>query len=217
MNPQTEVIAAVRSGNTKELSALLARDAELALARDEKGVSAIMTALYHRHADSLQQLLAAEPALDIFEATALGRVDRVAELLNTDPDLAQSWSSDGFTALHFACFFAQDAIGVLLLEHGADVAAIARNPMKVMPLHSAASARNVAMGKALLDRGAPVNARQAMGWMPLHAAAQNGDAAMTDLLLKHGADPQATNDDGVNALDLAKKARHPEIVAMLEK
>ena len=217
MNDQAEVIAAVQSGNQEILAALLAKDATLASARDDKGVSAIMNALYQRRSQLLKSLLAANPPLDIFEASALGRLDRVAELLKTDPTLAKSWSSDGFTALHFACFFGQDATGLLLLDHGADAAAVARNPMKVMPLHSAASARNVAMATALLAHGAPANARQAMGWMPIHAAAQNGDQAMTELLLKHGADPQAANDEGVTAIDLARKGGFADIVRMLEK
>lgn len=217
MNQQTEVIAAVQAGDQVKLASLLAKDAKLAATRDEKGVSAIMTALYHRRTDLLKQLLAANPALDIFEATALGRVEHVAELLNANPELAQSWSPDGFTALHFACFFGQDATGIILLDRGADATAVARNPMKVMPLHSAASARNVALGKALLEYGAPVNARQAMGWTPIHAAAQNGDKTMTELLLNHGADPRMTNDEGVSAVDLEKKGGHGEIVAMLQK
>ena len=217
MNPQTELIAAIQAGDNARLAALLANDATLASARDDKGVSAIMNALYQRRTDSLNQLLAAKPALDIFEATALGRTDRVTGLLKTDPALAKSWSSDGFTALHFACFFGQAATGVLLLDHGADAAAIARNPMKVMPLHSAASARNAALGKALLEHGAPVNARQAMGWTPLHAAAQNGDKTMTELLLSHGADPRMTNDEGVSAIDLAKKGGHADLLSLLDK
>lgn len=217
MNPKAEVIAAVLSGDHDNLAALLAKDATLASARDEKGVSAIMHALYQRRTDSVKQLLTANPALDIFEACSLGRTERVTELLKSDPGLAQAWSSDGFTALHFACFFAQDTTGFLLLEHGADPAAVARNPMKVMPLHSAASARNVALGKALLEHGAPVNARQAMGWTPIHAAAQNSDKAMAELLLKHGADPRTTNDEGVSALDLAKKGGHEDMVALLAR
>jgi ankyrin repeat protein len=217
MTKQAEVIAAVQSGNKEKLANLLVEDPTLAAARDEKGVSAFMTALYHRRPDQLQQLLAANPALDIFDATAVGHTERVSELLKSDPQLAKSWSADGFTALHFACFFGQNATGLQLLEHGADAVAEARNPMKVMPLHSAASARNVAMAKALIEHGAPVNARQAMGWTAIHAAAQSGDKAMAELLLKHGADPRMTNDEGISAVDLAKKGGHAEVLALFER
>jgi ankyrin repeat protein len=217
MNAQAEVIEAIKGGDKDKLAALLAKDPALASARDEKGVSAIMTALYHRRTHLLEQLLKVNPSLDIFEATALGRTDRVAELLRGDAELAKSWSADGFTALHFACFFGQDATGKLLLELGANAAAEARNPTKVMPLHSAASARNLAMATALLEHGVPVNARQAMGWTPIHAAAQNGDKAITEFLLKHGGDPRMKNDEGISAVDLARKGGHAEILALFER
>jgi len=217
MGAQAEVIAAVAAGDKDRLQSLLAKDPKLAAARDRNGVSAVMQALYTRHPELLKPLLAAEPELDVFEATALGRSERVAELLKNDTALATSFSPDGFTALHFACFFGQEATGRILLAHGAHPAAVASNPMKVMPLHSAVSARNLGLAAALLERGAPVNARQAMGWAPLHAAAQNGDKAMVELLLKHGADPRATNDEGVSALELAKTGGHGELLGLLEK
>ena len=99
-------------------------------------------------------------------------------------------SKDGFTALHFACFSASPKSARLLLTAGAAANAVAANPMKVMPLHSAASARNVEAARLLLEHGAPPNARQQGGWAPIHAAAQNGDRAMVELLLHHGADPK---------------------------
>lgn len=217
MKDTTEFIAAIQAGDKDKLQKLLADDPELASARDKNGVSAIMQAFYSRHSELLKPLLAANPELDVFDATAAGRSKRLSELLNRDSQQARSWSADGFTALHFACFFGQDATGLLLLEHGADPSAVSRNPMKVMPLHSAASARDVVLARALLDHGAPVDARQAMGWIPIHAAAQNGDQAMAELLLKHGADPRATNDEGVNAIELARKGGHKELVTLLER
>ena len=217
MTTQADVIAAVQAGDTEKLRGLLAQDPALAGARDGNGVSAVMQALYTRHPEMLKPLLSAAPALDVFEAAALGRSERVAELLQKNPALAAGFSPDGFTALHFACFFGQEAAGRLLLERGADTGAVARNAMKLMPLHSAASARNLALARALVERGAPVNARQAGGWTPLHAAAQNGDRALAELLLKHGADPRATNDEGVTALDLAKKGGHHDLLELLEK
>ncbi|HKS73903.1 MAG TPA: ankyrin repeat domain-containing protein [Terriglobales bacterium] len=217
MESQAEVISAVQAGDGEKLQRLLEKDRSLAGARDKNGVSAIMQALYTRHPELLKSLLAAKADPDIFEATAVGQKARVLELLRSQPELVHSWSADGFTALHFACFFGQEGTGMMLLEHGADPAAVARNPMKVMPLHSAASARNTSLARALVERGAPVNARQAMGWAPLHAAAQNGDQAMTELLLAHGADARAKNDEGVDALELAKKGGHAEVVKLLEK
>lgn len=215
MSSSSEVIAAVQSGDLEKLRPLLAAEPSLAAARDGSGISAIMHALYHRRKDIADLLLAAHPELDIFEATAAGRSQRVAELLRRDPALARSWSADGFTALHLAAFFGQEAIAVLLLQHGADASAEARNTMKVTPLHSAAAAHNLAIVRALLERGAPANARQQLGWTTLHEAAQNGDNAMVQLLLKHGADPNLANDDGITPAQLAGKKGHTEIAKLL--
>jgi ankyrin repeat protein len=215
MNGTADVIAAVQSGNVEKLRVLLAAEPSLAAARDGSGVSAIMHAHYRRRKDMVDLLLTARPELDIFEATAAGRSERVAELLRGDPALAREWSADGFTALHLAAFFRQEAIAVLLLQHGADVSAEARNPMKVTPLHSAAAVHNLAIVRALLEHGAPVKARQQQGWTAIHQAAQNGDQAMVELLLKYGADPAAANDDGETPARLAVENGHPDIAKLL--
>ncbi len=206
MNAQDEVISAVQSGDTGRVRELLAQDASLVSARDSQGVSAIMHSLYRRQTHALKALLENNPPLDIFEAASLGREDLVNELLKQDPSLARQFSSDGFTALHFACYFASGETSALLLEKGADPVAVSRNPMHLMPLHSAASARNAKAAQVLLEHGAGVNAKQEKGWTPLHAAAQNGDQATADILLEHGADPNLANDDGVTAVELAKKS-----------
>jgi ankyrin repeat protein len=88
-----------------------------------------------------------------------------------------------------------------------------------MPLHSAASARNLEAVRLLLEHGAPsiVNARQQRGWVPIHAAAQNGDRPMVELLLQHGADPKLANDEGKTPSMVAREKGHEEIAALLEK
>jgi ankyrin repeat protein len=215
MDEAAEVISAVQGGDVEKLRRLLGQKPSLAAARDGNGVSAIMHALYRRRKDALELLLAARPNLDIFEATSTGNSERLAELLRGEPGLAKAWSADGFTALHFAAFFGQEAIAVQLLEHGSDAAAQAKNPMKVMPLHSAAAAHNVAIVRALLEHGAPANARQEQGWTAIHEAAQNGDRAMVELLLQHGADRSLANDAGTKAIDLASKNGHTEVVKLL--
>jgi ankyrin repeat protein len=210
-----EVMTAIQAGDKNKLSALLAANPALASARDAAGVSAIMQAVYHRRAELLTLLLAGQPALDIFEASSLGRTDRVSELLRQDPQLVSAWSPDGFTALHLAAFFGQEAVAKLLLQHGADVQLAARNPMQVAPLHAAAAGHNLPLVRILLEHGAQPNARQQKGYTPLHSAAQNGDKVMVELLLANGADRTLANDDGKTPAQTAKDAGHPEVAAML--
>ena len=174
-----------------------------------------MHAYYRRQQSVADLLLSANSSLDIFEATTAGKADKVSAILETDPDAAKSWSADGFTALHFAAFFNRPAIARDLIRHGADVAAVARNPMKVMPLHSAAAAHSGEIVRLLVESGAPPNVPQEGGWVPLHEAAQIGDKEMVKILLQHGADPQLRSNDGRTAAEMARANGHEEIVKLL--
>ena len=68
-------------------------------------MSEILEAVYRGDEARVDELLAANPDLDVFEAAAIGRSDRVTELLDADPGLVSSWTDDGFTPLHLAAFF----------------------------------------------------------------------------------------------------------------
>jgi uncharacterized protein len=216
MENSQRVLELVQSGNADGLRQLLEQDPASAEARDAAGVSALMHSLYRGRRDLAELIASKKKALDIFEATSLGRLDRVKECLR-DAAATSSRSKDGFTALHFACFFGQPQAARLLLESGASADTVAANPMKVMPLHSAASARNLEAVRLLLEHGAPVNARQQGGWAPIHAAAQNGDRPMVELMLKHHADPKLSNDDGKTPAMVAREKGHEEIADLLEE
>ena len=77
----------------------------------------------------------------------------------------------------------------------------------------------VAMAKALIDRGANVNVVDKLGMTPLLWAASMdfGDPAMIELLLKSGARIDARNNDGLTALDLARKYSHIEVLPALQR
>ena len=210
-----EVVAAVQSRNLARLRDLIGSDAALASSRDADGVSAIMHAVYRQNKEALDLLLQVQRPLDVFEATCVGNLVRLKELTE-NPALINARSADGFTPLHFAAYFRQEAAAALLLERGADVAAVAGNPTQVMPLHSAASSRNLPLVVELLKRNAPVNARQRHGWTALHAAALNGDREMVEVLLRHGADSQAQNDDGKTPSAVAQDKGHTRIVELLQ-
>jgi len=202
-------------GDAEGLRRLFEEDPSTAEARDASGVSLLMHSLYRGRRD-LAELIAARKQLDIFEAASLGNLERLKDCAG-DVAAVNSRSNDGFTALHFACFFGQPGAARLLIERGALVDAVSNNPMKLMPLHSAASARNLEAVRLLLEHGAPVNARQQWGWIPIHAAAQNGDRAMVELMLKHGADPKLANDEGKTPAAVAREKGHADIAALLEK
>lgn len=206
----------LHSGDADGLRLLLEQDHIACDARDANGVSLLMHSIYRGRRDLADLIAAKKKALDIFEAASLGRLDRLKECIRETSDI-NSRSKDGFTALHFACFFGQPAAARLLVESGTAVNAVAANPTQVMPLHSAASSRNLDAARVLLEHGAAVNARQQAGWVPIHAAAQNGDRAMVELLLQHQADPKLANDEGKTPAMIAREKKHEEIAALLEK
>ena len=153
-------------------------------------MSDVLEAIYRGDAEEAERL-AARRELDVFEAAALGRTERLRELLAAEPEAANAWADDGFQPLGLASFFGHTDAVRLLLAHGAEVNSASRNQMKVMPLHSAAAAQDPSLryeiAKLLLDAGADPNARQQDEYTPLMAADQHGDTRLRELLVAHGA------------------------------
>jgi uncharacterized protein len=210
-----DVIRAIRAGDDARVGELLAGDLSHARARDENGVSALLLALYHGRGAAVAALRAAVPALDVFEAAALGETGRLLELLDADPEPVNRYSPDGFTPLQLASFFGRPEAAALLLERGAESNAVAKNAMRVTALHSAAAARETPIVRLLLDNGADPNAQQEGGYTALHAAAQHGDRELAELLVAHGADPSRARDDGETPADTAAASGHTELAAAL--
>jgi ankyrin repeat protein len=195
---------AIAEGDESQVRGLISARPELAAERNEAGLSPVLHALYHGKKDLVGTLLDANPPLDVFDAAAVGRSRGLEELLGAEPELAHSWSPDGFTALHLAAFFGQEGTARLLIDSGADVNLVARNSnIHVTPLHSAASGGHAAIVKLLLEHGADPNASQDGGFTPLHSAAQNDDRESVEALLEAGGDPSLANDDGRTPAQLA--------------
>jgi ankyrin repeat protein len=194
---------AIRGGDAGAVRELVRGDPGLASAHDENGLSAVLTALYHRRPEMCEALLAAEPELDILDAAALGRVDLLRAHLEADPDALHARTPEGFTPLHLAAFLGGAPAVRALLAAGAAPDADADNELRVRPLHSAAASGDHGAVRALLDAGADPDARQRGGFTPLLAAAHADDPEMTRLLLDHGADPGLAADDGRDAAAMA--------------
>jgi uncharacterized protein len=178
----------IAAGDEEALREELERDPDSASERNADGLSPVLYALYNGQAGLVDPILEANPALDVFDAAAVGRTRGLAELLDAEPGLATAWSADGFTALHLAAFFGQEDAAKLLLERGAEANVVSRNPtIVVMPLHSAAAGAHPGIVKLLLAAGADPNARQPDGFTALDAARQNGDDESAEALLAAGA------------------------------
>ena len=215
--PGQDLIDAVNADDAERVAALVRDDPSLAASRDLAGVSAIMLSRYRFDRGTTDALLAVDPDLDVFEATALGYIDRLRERLDEDPGRARAFSADGYTALHFAGFFGKPEAARTLIEAGAEVNASSTNEMRVQPLHSAAAGRHIEVCRVLIASGADVNATQRGGFTPLHAAGQHGDIELVELFLSAGADPTATTDDGATPADLADAAGHVDVARRLRE
>src|SRR2546423_11812707 len=102
-----------------------------------------LEALYRGDDERVSELLAGEPELNVFEAAAFGRTERLRELLDEDPSRANAFGEDGFQPLGLACFFGHVEAARLLLDRGADPNSLARNEhIKAGPLHSASPSEN---------------------------------------------------------------------------
>ncbi|MGA9565156.1 MAG: ankyrin repeat domain-containing protein [Candidatus Korobacteraceae bacterium] len=207
-----ELFQAIHDNDRAKVEQLIAANPALAKAHSESGVSALMQARYEGRREIVELLRVSAGDLDVFEAATFGDVPRLRVLLAKDPELARSFSSDGFTALHLAAFFAQPEAAEELLRRGADANAVANNPMKVAVINSAAASGRADLVKMVLRAGAEPNARQMAGYTALHAAAAHDNVEMAQALLDAGADSALRSEDGQSAADKAG----PAVAALLK-
>ncbi len=200
--PNTATLFDLASNNkTEELEQILKADPSKSGLKNEQGIRLLMWAMYHHQKEAAavvyQYLLSPEPG----EVIALNDLLKLKQLLERDAELINEFSNDGFTLLHYACFFGHIECSSFLIELGAKVNVAAENPSKVYPLHSAVAAQAVGIVKILLEFGADTNARQAGGYTALMSAAMHNNQELIDLLLSHNADIAVQDDSGKTAYD----------------
>jgi uncharacterized protein len=150
----------------------------------------LIQALHRGDDERVAELLAEEPELNVFEAAAFGRADRLRELLDQDPALAGAFDDDGFHPLGLACFYGHIDAARVLLDHGADPNTLARNEhIKTNALHAAAASENkgaevrLELCRLLLERGAnPSIPQGGSDFRAIDAARQDGDEDLERLL-----------------------------------
>jgi uncharacterized protein len=212
-NAEQEFLDAIKKGSSERVDELLKQDPALIKARTKNGTTPVLLAVYARHPEIAESLLATGIEPNIFEAAATGRIERVRELLKKDLELVRAYSPDGWTALHLN--FGNLEIVKLLLDSGADINAVSKNGFSATPLQGAAAFKKIDLAQLLIARGANVNCRGEEGGSPLHEVAGNGQLEFAKLLLDHGANLNAKDDNGKTPLTIALEYKQTEMAKFL--
>ena len=210
-----ELFAAIQSGDLAAVEKLVADDRTLVNAQDKQGQSAVLTAAYHQESEIVAFLLRKRAKLNLFEACAVGKVEKVKSILKKKPVTVNDFAPDGFQPLGLASFFGHVEVVRFLLESGAEVNTPSQNGLKVTPLNSAAAGRHYEIAMLLLEKGANPNIRQEGDFVPLHSAAMNGQIEMVKLLLQFGADKDLKSADGKTSRDYALEKGHKIVAEVL--
>jgi RNA polymerase sigma factor (sigma-70 family) len=206
-----EILHAARVGDRERVKTLLLRNPRLRHGRDVMGNTALILAAANGHEALAALLLEVSSPVDLHEAAAIGDTERVRAILDGKPDLLDSFSTEGFTALALAAHFGRLETMRLLLDRGADVNAVSKHPIETTPLVAALFGRRLEAAKLLIERGADVTLRRGggifprAGWTPLHYAAAYGFLDIASMLLERGASLAARDASGATPMDVASE------------
>lgn len=180
------LLSAVRLGDSKSVSKMIAAHPELVRAKDKAG----NTPLHH--------------------AAGFGNVATMKVLLDRGAD-ANAGNRRKSTPLLWSLY--EGAKVRLLLAHGADVSAKTVDGRSAI-YQAAVMGNTIPVLRLLIEKGADANAKTPTGMTPLMAASRGNLDAMR-LLLDSGADVKARNAAGGTALMAAASTGRPEAVRML--
>ena len=110
----------------------------------------------------------------------------------------------GYTPLSIISMWADQKLTKAMIDHGADINAMSTDELKITPIFGAcANESHPDVINVLLDMGADVNQTAQEKWTPLMFAVRAKNIRGVELLIQRGARINATNSEGMTALDIA--------------
>ena len=191
--------SAAEWGSVESLSMLLELSDDVEFTRIDFLSALNLAAAKGQDANIIALLLQRVPDIDInlrnveanenrllLDAVEGGNCEIVQLILDSFPTLINLAGSHGNTPLLLAIERRNDAVALLLLNHGADSEAWDADKRTAL-LKATEKGRGMIV-KLLVEKGVKLNARDTYGQTPLTIAARNGDTATVDFLLKQGAE-----------------------------
>lgn len=138
---------------------------------------------------------------DIYQAVKDGDAERVANLLEKEPELLNSKNADALTPLNLAAEQGQYGVAKLLLEKGADP--LLGDNENSGPIHLAAISGSQPIVKMLMKSGVPIDAQDDNGLTPLHFALSRRQFDMANFLIGEGANVKIKTNNNWTSLQFA--------------
>ena len=197
------------------IEALITQNPQLLDEVNEQGQSGFMQIVYSFQSVLVQKALNLKTNFTLYEAAAAGKLEEVKKALATQPELLNTHSPDGFTAISLAAYLGKKEVVAYLIAQNADPNKAAKNASKVNALHAAVACNDADIVKLLLENGADANQPQTQGVSAIHSAVHRGNLAIVKLLVQHKVNVMAKTQDGKTALDFAEADGHLEVADYL--
>jgi ankyrin repeat protein len=210
---------AVLSGDLETVEQGLEHDPALLYSRDAHGQSVYLLACYARQTAVANLFESKGLELDVYEAAAGGKVERVNQLVRPAPGVLNMPNLAGDTPLHVAALCRRSEVIENAIAYGPDFAL--RNKKRKnstaahLGLQSSPEDAAEAMAFAMIGNGLDPNLANADGDTILHCAARTDFPRVIRLLLQKGAVTGAKNEAGQTALDIAIAAGNVGAAGML--
>ncbi len=229
---QDEFFKALRQSEASDVALFLQAGMDPNV-RNEKGETALTFAAANSNADTVK-VLAAKADLNLkdgadnmplFVALKKQKYENFDQLLNAGADpnsTGTAGSTKGQTVLYVAILQNRMSNIKKLIEKGADPDKPDADGAVPISEHALAPLADLEVVKLLLSKTKNINLPERDGSTVLMYAAQNTKMPRSDLkeiirlLLEKGADKTMKDEDGLTALDRAKKAKNKEAIELLQ-
>ena len=152
--------------------------------------------------------------VEFLQAVSYGNLDKVKEMITSNPSIVNSQDGLGFSALHNLMCEEQFELLEYLIKKGADVNL--KNNEGLSPIHLACYSENI---RILLESGADIQSQDKQGDTPLHSLVKEGKEKIDviEYLIKAGAKIDLKNKNGETPLDIAILREENQVILLLKE